>query len=362
MEDLQRSIADINQNPSIGFVVVTGDLTESGDRASIQAIKDALDQLNVPYYAASGNHETTWSESGVMDFSRVFGDSRFAFSHDGMFFIGFNSGPVIRMADGHVAPQDIAWLKHNLDSVSKAGDAPIFVFTHYPLRNGDVDNWYDVSDVLREHNVQCLMGGHYHRNLLFDCDGNIYSYYTGKTIEEIENTNYLPLIPSLVDMDDVAMARSLFVGKQLYILTNHWYNLQGEVIEGRHLVAVSITNVEPGNNVLPLAIHFIDQRGIEAQVYITTKSSANTQMLSFDRLFAYKNPRDEHSDIGDEVWLAITESRLLKGMTKNECRLSIGLPAEVNKIPTYNGLKEQWLYNSGAYLFFSDGILEEFRQ
>lgn len=171
MEDLQRSIADINQNPSIEFVVVTGDLTESGDRASIQAIKDALDQLNVPYYAASGNHETTWSESGVMDFSRVFGDSRFAFSHDGMFFIGFNSGPVIRMADGHVAPQDIAWLKHNLDSVSKAGDAPIFVFTHYPLRNGDVDNWYDVTDVLREHNVQCLMGGHYHRNLLFDCDG-----------------------------------------------------------------------------------------------------------------------------------------------------------------------------------------------
>ena len=171
MEDLQRSIADINQNPAIEFVVVTGDLTESGDRASIQAIKDELEKLNVPFYAASGNHETTWSESGVMDFSRVFGDSRFAFSHNGMYFIGFNSGPVIRMADGHVAPQDITWLKHNLDSVSKAGDAPIFVFTHYPLRNGDVDNWYEVTDVLRQHNVQCIMGGHYHRNLIFDCDG-----------------------------------------------------------------------------------------------------------------------------------------------------------------------------------------------
>ena len=171
MEDLQRSIADINQNPEIEFVVVTGDLTESGDRASIEAIKAALEQLHVPFYAASGNHETTWSESGVMDFSRVFGDSRFAFSHNGMYFIGFNSGPVIRMADGHVAPQDIAWLKHNLDSVSKAGEAPIFVFTHYPLKNGDVGNWYDVTDVLRKHNVQCVMGGHYHRNLVFDCDG-----------------------------------------------------------------------------------------------------------------------------------------------------------------------------------------------
>lgn len=171
MEDLQRSIADINLDPTIEFVVVTGDLSESGDRASIQAIKDELEKLNVPFYAASGNHETTWSESGVMDFSRVFGDSRFAFTHNGMYFIGFNSGPVIRMADGHVAPQDLAWLKHNLDSVSAAGDAPIFVFTHYPLRNGDVDNWYNVTDVLRQHNVQCIMGGHYHRNLLFDCDG-----------------------------------------------------------------------------------------------------------------------------------------------------------------------------------------------
>jgi outer membrane protein assembly factor BamB/predicted phosphohydrolase len=171
MEDLQRSIADINQNSSIEFVVVTGDLTENGDLASIQSIKNALDQLNIPYYAASGNHETTWSESGVMDFSRVFGDSRFAFTHNDMYFIGFNSGPVIRMADGHVAPQDITWLKHNLDSVSAAGNTPIFVFTHYPLRNGDVDNWYDVTDVLRQHNVQCIMGGHYHRNLHFDCDG-----------------------------------------------------------------------------------------------------------------------------------------------------------------------------------------------
>ena len=171
MEDLQRSIEDINKNPNIEFVVVTGDLTESGDRASIEAVKAALDGLKVPFYAASGNHETTWSESGVMDFTRVFGDSRFAFSHDGKYFIGFNSGPVIRMADGHVAPQDIAWLKHNLDSVSAAGETPIFVFTHYPLRNGDVDNWYDVTDVLRQHNVQCVMGGHYHRNLLFDCDG-----------------------------------------------------------------------------------------------------------------------------------------------------------------------------------------------
>ena len=216
MEDLQRSIADINQNPNVEFVVVTGDLTESGDRASIEAVKAALEQLNVPFYAASGNHETTWSESGVMDFTRVFGDSRFAFSHNGMYFIGFNSGPVIRMADGHVAPQDIAWLQHNLDSVSRAGDAPIFVFTHYPLRNGDVDNWYEVTDVLRQHNVQCIMGGHYHRNLLFDCDG----------IADVLNRSNLRDKDTINGYSIITITDSIrFHEKRIGLEAEHWLSL-----------------------------------------------------------------------------------------------------------------------------------------
>ena len=219
MEDLQRSIAEINQNPAIEFVVVTGDLTENGDRASIQAIKDALDQLNVPYYAASGNHETTWSESGVMDFSRVFGDSRFAFTHNGMYFIGFNSGPVIRMADGHVAPQDIAWLKHNLDSVSASGNTPIFVFTHYPLRNGDVDNWYEVTDVLRQHNVQCVMGGHYHRNLLFDCDG-IADVLNRSNLRDKDGVNGY----SIINITDSIRFNEKRIGEE----AKHWLSLPFE--------------------------------------------------------------------------------------------------------------------------------------
>ncbi len=171
LEDLQRSVADINAMPDVDFVIVSGDLTESGDRRALETVKGELDKLRVPYYATSGNHETTWSESGVMDFSRVFGSNRFAFTYDNTFFIGFNSGPVIRMADGHVAPQDIAWLQEKLDSVANRGDSKIIVVTHYPLQNGDVDNWFDVTDVLRRYNVQCIIGGHYHRNLLFDCDG-----------------------------------------------------------------------------------------------------------------------------------------------------------------------------------------------
>lgn len=198
--------------------------------------------------------------------------------------------------------------------------------------------------------------------LMFECEGDNFLYNTGKSLAELQEMNYIPLIPSLVEEDIITRARELFVGKSLYILTDYWYDLDGEPIEGRHMMPVEVVGVEPGTEVLPLAIQFTDDRGVRAQVYISTKSSQHTQLLSFDRLFSFDNPRDKYNHITDEVWSAITEGRLLTGMTKQECRLSVGLPSEVNKIPTYSGVKEQWMYNNGAYLFFTDGLLEEFRQ
>ena len=105
----------------------------------------------------------------MTDFSRVFGSERFSFSHNGVFFLGFNTGPILKMADGHVAPQDIKWLSHLLDSVGH--HMTVIPVTHYPLQTGDVDNWFEVTDVLRQYNVPCVLGGHYHRNLIFNCDG-----------------------------------------------------------------------------------------------------------------------------------------------------------------------------------------------
>ena len=86
---------------------------ENGDRKSLQIAHDLLSQLKIRYYIIPGNHETKWSESGVTAFSQLFGSERFTFEHKGFLFLGFNSGPLMRMADGHVAPQDITWLKRN---------------------------------------------------------------------------------------------------------------------------------------------------------------------------------------------------------------------------------------------------------
>ncbi|VBB47573.1 conserved hypothetical protein [uncultured Paludibacter sp.] len=169
VEDLENSVKQINNTKNIDFVLVTGDVTENGDRASLEKAKSILDKLNVKYYAIAGNHETKWSASGCTDFARIFGSERFEFEHNGIYFLGFNTGPIIRMADGHVSAQDITWLKTELSKIGV--EKPIILVTHYPLQNGDVDNWYDVTDAVRKYDIKVILGGHYHRNAFFSYDG-----------------------------------------------------------------------------------------------------------------------------------------------------------------------------------------------
>jgi outer membrane protein assembly factor BamB/Icc-related predicted phosphoesterase len=169
VEDLKNSIHIINNTPDIDFVLVSGDLTESGDKISLARTKQLLDELKIPFFAVPGNHETKWSESGVIDFRNIFGDDRFRFNHGDYVFLGFNSGPIIRMMDGHVGIQDIHWLENELKSIDTS--KKIIIVTHYPLQQGDVDNWYEVTDLLRNYNVKAVLGGHYHSNKLTSYDG-----------------------------------------------------------------------------------------------------------------------------------------------------------------------------------------------
>ena len=135
-EDLLRSVAQINATDSIDFVLVTGDLTDNGDRRCMEEVKSCLDLLKMPYYVVMGNHETKWSESGCTAFSDIYGSERIRFMHKGILFLGFNSGPLMRMAYGHVMPQDIQWMTTEIEKSGK--DTPVVLVTHYPMRVGDV--------------------------------------------------------------------------------------------------------------------------------------------------------------------------------------------------------------------------------
>jgi len=161
-EDLRASVRDINSLTGLSFVVISGDVTEYGSREQLRLAKEILDGLKIPCHVVPGNHDTKWSESGATDFPRLWKEDRFVFNYGGFCFIGIHEGPVMKMADGHWAPQDVRWLEATLKNLPDTNQPIVFV-THYPIDNG-IDNWHVVLDLLKKYNTQVALCGHIHRN------------------------------------------------------------------------------------------------------------------------------------------------------------------------------------------------------
>lgn len=160
-EDLRRTIRDINAMNDIDFVVITGDITELGSNKELALAKHILDSLRIKYYIIPGNHDTGWSESGGQQFSNVFGNDKFSFEHKGIRFIGCASGPYVRMSDGHIPRSHLNWLDKELKKVKK--DQPLVFLNHYPMDDG-MDNWYEITGRLKQHNTWAVLCGHGHSN------------------------------------------------------------------------------------------------------------------------------------------------------------------------------------------------------
>ncbi len=166
--DLSNSVKDINQTNNIDFVIISGDITQTGKNTDFTKAKNILDSLQKPYYIIPGNHDTKWSESGGTQFIKIWKNDRFAFKADKFLFIGLHQGPLMRMADGHYAPEDIRWLDSLLQTVDKR--RPIIFVSHYPL-DPSIDNWFEALDLLKKKNTQMILCGHGHSNTTFSFEG-----------------------------------------------------------------------------------------------------------------------------------------------------------------------------------------------
>jgi outer membrane protein assembly factor BamB/predicted phosphodiesterase len=166
-EDLRRSIADINTIKDVSFAVLTGDVTELGTDEQFKLAKQLLADLRIPYYIIPGNHDTGWSESGGLGFTKAFGTDKFLFQYNGIHFIGCASGPYERMSDGHVPRDAMNWMKDKLGKIND--NDPIIFLNHYPLDNG-LDNWYQVIDLLKQKNTILAICGHGHNNRLVQAE------------------------------------------------------------------------------------------------------------------------------------------------------------------------------------------------
>lgn len=187
-----------------------------------------------------------------------------------------------------------------------------------------------------------------------------YSYSTGKSMRTaLENLSSMD-IPMLIDLDLVKEASDLLVGKKVWTRSQLWYKPDGERMRGRKFVPVTIKAVSPGTMVFPFRLDILDERGEPAMLYMNIRNSG-VESRTFENLFTLKDMKLRYPDILPEVWEYIQNGRLREGMTKEECKLSVGNPTDVSAGHDWDSTLDIWKYSNGSYLQFRDGRLVGYR-
>ena len=168
-EDLIRTVHSINDDSTLKFVIISGDITDFGTDSAFHVAKTILDSLNKPWYIIPGNHDANWSESGTNSFKKIFGSETFKFEYGGYLFLGTVCGPNMRMSPGQVSRENIVWLDSTLKNL-KDKNIPIIFVNHYPL-DSSLNNWFDIMDLLKTRNTQLILCGHGHANHQFNFEG-----------------------------------------------------------------------------------------------------------------------------------------------------------------------------------------------
>ena len=223
--DLKMAVADINSQDSLDFVIVSGDITEYDIGGWLDTAYATLSQLTLPYYVIPGNHDTKWSASGTRKYAALFGHDYFNFEYDGIRFIGFDQGPLLRMGDGLVSPERLRWLKKTLANL-KNPDQPVFIVNHYPLDNS-VSNWFEVLSIIKNYNVQAVLHGHGHRNRLTTYEGIPGVMSRSSLRRNADSGGYTIAIvypDSVLFRERNSAGRTLPVWASIPIKHYHWHN------------------------------------------------------------------------------------------------------------------------------------------
>lgn len=251
----------------------------------------------------------------------------------------WRSGKRFWVADNQVRQLFSTSNDYNLDTVNLAGH--VLEYVGYDT-GGLYDNRLTVNLKFRDSE-----------------DGKTFIYRTGKTIDEFKPGFSIPM---LIDLDLVDHIARQVVNKDYYIRTPIWYDRQnGQMTDGRHFIKVHIDSVQPGNAVLPMRLLFTTcDTGEKAMVWMSDNAST-MHGRDFDAMFVASDPRLAYPSITDANWDRIINGQVIVGMTKEECRLALGNPQRINQGHDPGGVREYWYYDGGAYLFFVDGLLNNYR-
>ena len=141
----------------------------------------------------------------------------------------------------------------------------------------------------------------------------------------------------------------------------HWRDDADNSVSGRQFVEIRVDSVTSGNDIYPIKVSFTDLLGNSARIFLHPGPRGHTPR-SFPVFFSFTDPRLKYPAISDAVRENIINGRVALEMTREECRLALGAPREVDRGADNSYLREVRLYENGIYLVFEDGLLKRFRR
>ena len=167
-------------DPRPDLLLCTGDLTDRGDRASYQRLREALAPLPFPYFLAVGNHDLrrplleVFPETQTSD-----GFVQYVIDHGSIRIIVLDTLEENRHA-GAFGPDRIRWLEERLQ---EGADRPTLIVLHHPpvftgidwMTLGPEETWAPAmtSVVARHKQVIGAIAGHVHRPIVAPWAGTI---------------------------------------------------------------------------------------------------------------------------------------------------------------------------------------------
>lgn len=197
--------------------------------------------------------------------------------------------------------------------------------------------------------------------LVFSDGMYLYAYNTGKEFEDAMENVRSDQVPMLIDEDMVDQARKLLIGKNFFTRSDLWYDKDGNRVNGRKFVEVTIKDVQPGDMVFPLKLQFMDDKGDIAFMFMNY-GSADNESRGFHNLFSLSDIKKHYPNIDSQTWDFISRSQVKEGMTKEEVKLALGNPLDINSGHDYSQTLDIWSYDNGRVLWFEDGRLTKIRQ
>jgi Icc protein len=242
-EIVENTVKALNKMNDLDFVVVSGDLTLDGEPWNVDQIKVYLDELKVPYYVISGNHDFAPASQAKPDKSPHVGVNRGAFvwtfqGHGyngpdawwaldpmpGLHIIGLDSNMITNWG-GHIPQAELNFLDKQL---YENQDKVNVVFCHHnflPWSKDDefggkfdkfqIDNGAEARAIFEKYvpSLQLVLTGHRHIGLrhkeINDVNyivnppavsyPNQYTIYTLTPDSISYETNWIPVAKEIID-------------------------------------------------------------------------------------------------------------------------------------------------------------------